>query len=208
MKGKRSRKSTARTHFDFAKMERGIRTFLEGLGPVVTARDLRQTPVLVARAFGEELLAGYRAGDLPTLEPLPEAPPDALVVVRGIRFVSVCRHHLLPFHGTASVAYLPAGRLAGFSSVARLVDALARRLQIQEELSEQILDALEAALRPRGCACLLEAAHQCMTCRGALQMGSQAATLRVRGIFEKSAARRREVVSLLQPPAGVRGMAK
>ncbi|MCI0655866.1 MAG: GTP cyclohydrolase I FolE [Acidobacteria bacterium] len=189
-------------------MERGIRTFLEGLGPVVSARDLRETPILVARAFGEELLAGYRAGGQPRLEPLPEAPPDALVVVRGIRFVSVCRHHLLPFHGIASVAYLPAGRLAGFSSVARLVDALARRLQIQEELSEQILESLETALAPRGCACLLEATHQCMTCRGALQMGSQVATLRVKGVFEKNAARRREVVSLLQPPPGARWRVK
>ena len=208
MKGKRSSSSTSPVRFDLPKMERGIRMFLEGLGPVVSKRDLRETPALVARAFSEELLAGYRAGDLPRLEPLPEAPPDALVVVRGIRFVSVCRHHLLPFHGTASVAYLPAGRLAGFSSVARLVNALARRLQIQEELSEQILDSLEAALAPRGCACLLEATHQCMTCRGALQRDSRVATLRVRGIFEKNASRRREVVALLQPPPGARWAVK
>jgi len=208
LKGKRLRNRSSGSRFDLAKMERGIRIFLEGLGPVVSARDRRQTPGLVARAYGEELLAGYQAGERPRLEPLPEAPPNALVVVRGIRFVSVCRHHLLPFHGTASVAYLPAGRLAGFSSVARLVDALARRLQIQEELSEQILESLEAALAPRGCACLLEATHQCMTCRGSLQMGSRVATLRVRGIFEKNASRRREVVALLQPPPGARWAAK
>lgn len=200
MKGKRAPSGTARARFDLSKMERGIRMFLEALGPVVSARDLKETPVLVARAFDEELLAGYHAGRLPRLEPLPEAPPDALVVVRGIRFVSVCRHHLLPFHGNASVAYLPDGKLAGFSSLARLVDTLARRLQIQEELSEQILQSLEAALAPRGCACLLEATHQCMTCRGARQMGSRVATLRFSGIFEKNAARRREAISLLQPP--------
>jgi GTP cyclohydrolase IA len=204
VKGKRSRERSSRSRFDLPKMERGIRLFLEGLGPVVSPRVLRETPVLVARAFGEELLAGYRAGSRPRLEPLPETPPDALVVVRDIRFVSVCRHHLLPFHGTASVAYLPKGRLAGFSSVARLVDSLARRLQIQEELSEQILDSLEEALAPHGCACLLEATHQCMTCRGALQAGSRVATLHVRGIFEKNTARRREVVALLQPPRGTR----
>ena len=189
-------------------MERGIRMFLEGLGPVVPKRALRQTPGLVARAFGEELLAGYRAGARPGLTALPETPPRALVVVRDIRFVSVCRHHLLPFHGRASVAYLPGSRLAGFSSVARSVDALARRLQIQEELSEQILENLEEAIAPRGCACLLEATHQCMTCRGALQTGSHVATLQLRGIFETSAARRREVVALLQPPPGVRWAAK
>jgi GTP cyclohydrolase I len=180
-------------------MERGIRLFLEGLGEAVSSRDLRQTPRLVAKAFDEELLSGYASGTLPRLSPLAEAPPDAMVVVRGIRFVSVCRHHLLPFQGVASVAYLPGRKLAGFSSVARLVEALARRLQIQEELSEQILDSMEKALAPRGCACLLEATHQCMTCRGANQSSSRVATLRLRGLFEKNGGRRREVVALLHP---------
>lgn len=185
-------------------MERGIRLFLEGLGGAVSSRDLRQTPYLVAKAFDEELLSGYASGALPRLSPLAEAPPDAMVVVRGIRFVSVCRHHLLPFQGVASVAYLPGRKLAGFSSVARLVEALARRLQIQEELSEQILDSMEKALAPRGCACLLEATHQCMTCRGANQSSSRVATLRLRGLFEKNGARRREVVALLHPSANGR----
>jgi GTP cyclohydrolase IA len=194
--------------FNLGKMERGIRLFLEGLGPVVSREDLKQTPKLVTRAFTEELLSGYRAGAAWSLKPLPETPPDALVVVKGIRFVSVCRHHLLPFQGTAAVAYLPDGRLAGFSSVARLVDILARRLQIQEELSEEVLAALEQALAPRGCACLLEATHQCMTCRGALQPGSRVATLRMRGIFQSDPAWRREVLSLLQPPAAARWAAR
>jgi len=180
-------------------MEKGIRMFLEGLGTAVSPAELRHTPKLVAKAFSEELLSGYAAGSMPRLSPLAEAPPNALVVVRGIRFVSVCRHHLLPFQGEASVAYLPGKKLAGFSSVARLVEALARRLQIQEELSEQILDSLEKALSPRGCACLLEATHQCMTCRGARQVASRVATLRVRGVFEREATRRREVIALLHP---------
>jgi GTP cyclohydrolase I len=182
-------------------MERGIRLFLEGLGPVLPAGQLRETPALVARAFSEELLAGYREGEKPSLKPLRESAPDALVVVRGIRFVSICRHHLLPFHGVASVAYWPSRRLAGFSSLARLVEAMARRLQIQEDLSEEILDRLEASLSPRGSACLIEATHECMTCRGAKQPGSRVTTFRVRGIFERGAARR-EVASMLRSRQG------
>ena len=182
-------------------MERGIRIFLEGLGPVVPRGMLRQTPALVARAFSDELLAGYREGEKPLLKPLREPAPDALVVVRGIRFVSICRHHLLPFHGVASVAYWPSGRLAGFSSLARLVEALARRLQIQEALSEEILDRLEASLSPKGSACLIEATHECMTCRGAKQPGSRVTTFQVRGVLERGAVRR-EVASMLHGPPG------
>jgi GTP cyclohydrolase IA len=184
-------------------MERGIRTFLEGMGEVVPNQVLQETPGLVAEAWARELLAGYRGGDGPLLVPLAEKPPDSLIIVRGIRFASICRHHLLPFQGTAAVGYLPHRRLAGFSAVARLVDSLARRLQIQEDLSEEILDALEEALAPRGAACLLEASHQCMTCRGAAQPEARVTTLRFRGIFRKQPERRRELVSLLQGfPAG------
>ena len=186
-------------------MEQGIRIFLEGLGPVLPPGSLRQTPALVARAFSDELLAGYREGEKPLLKPLREAAPDALVVVRGIRFASICRHHLLPFHGVASVAYWPSGRLAGFSSLARLVETMARRLQIQEALSEEILDRLEASLSPKGSACLIEATHECMTCRGARQPGSRVITFRVRGILGRGTARR-EVASMLQAPADVGAM--
>ena len=201
---KRARPARGRI-LDRSKMERGIRLFLEGLGPVLPPDRLRQTPALVARAYSEELLAGYREGEKPVLRPLREEAPDALVVVRGIRFVSVCRHHLLPFHGVASVAYWPSRRLAGFSSLARLVEAMARRLQIQEDLSEEILDRLEDSLSPKGSACLIEATHECMTCRGAKQPGSRVATLRVRGIFERGAARREVAAMLRVPQSGAVG---
>ena len=200
MSGKIRRKKRLRTPFDRKMMERGIRLFLEGMGPVVPPGVLRDTPRLVAEAWMRELLAGYRKAKGPLLVPLRERPPDSLIVVRGIRFASVCRHHLLPFQGTAAVGYLPDRRLAGFSAIARLVDVHARRLQIQEDLSEDILDSLEKALAPRGTACLLEASHQCMTCRGAGQPGARVTTLRFRGIFEKEPARRREMVALLHGP--------
>ena len=179
-------------------MERGIGLFLEGMGPLVPPEVLRSTPRLVSEAWIHELLAGYGRGSEPLLVPLREKPPDSLIVVRGIRFASICRHHLLPFQGTAAVGYLPGRRLAGFSAVARLVDTLARRLQIQEDLSEEILDALEEALAPRGAACLLEASHQCMTCRGAGQPDARVTTLRYRGVFERETDRRREMAALLR----------
>ncbi len=188
-------------------MERGIRLFLEGMGSAAPAEVRRETPRLVARAWARELLAGCSGGDRPLLVPLSEKPPNSLIVVRGIRFVSICRHHLLPFQGTAAVAYLPGSRLAGFSAVARLIDTLARRLQIQEDLSEEILDALQESLSPRGAACLLEASHQCMTCRGAAQPGARVTTLRFRGIFEKDPARKRELVLLLHGPSAALGAA-
>lgn len=194
-----TRRSEANS-FDRRRMEEGIRLFLQGIGPAVPASVLETTPGLVTEAWARELLAGYRGGDEVLVSPLAEEAPDALVVVRGIRFVSICRHHLLPFQGTAAVGYLPARRLAGFSALARLVDRLARRLQIQEDLTEQIAERLEASLEPRGTACLLEATHQCMTCRGAGQPGSRVTTLRVRGVFEKDPGRRQELVSLLRVP--------
>jgi len=200
----RRRRGAQRARFDLQKMERGIRLFLEGLGEVARREDIRESPRLVARAFAEELLSGYLAGETWRLKPLSDAPPEALVVVKGIQFVSICRHHLLPFQGTAAVAYLPSERLAGFSSVARLVDVLARRLQIQESLSEEILGALEEALAPQGSACLLEATHQCMTCRGARQSRSRVSTLSLQGVFRQDPARRREVVALLSSSGGAR----
>jgi GTP cyclohydrolase I len=205
LSGRRGHPPSSRTPFDRAKMEKGIRMFLEGMGGVVSARDLRDTPKQVTRTWSEELLAGYQSGEATRLKPLPEASTDTVVVVRDIRFVSVCRHHLLPFTGNASLAYLPAGGIAGFSSMARLVEALARRLQIQEDLSEQILDSLETSLAPLGSACLLEATHQCMTCRGALQARARVTTLRMRGVFRKVAALRKEVVALLQALEGTPG---
>jgi GTP cyclohydrolase IA len=192
----------AEVSFDRRRMEEGIRLFLQGIGPIVPAAVLHRTPKLVAEAWSREFLSGYGRDEEPFITPLTEEASDTLAVVRGIRFVSICRHHLLPFQGTAAVAYLPDRRLAGFSSVSRLVDRLARRLQIQEDLSEQIVEHLEQALSPRGVACLLEATHQCMTCRGAMQPDSRVTTLRVRGIFEREPLRRQEVLTLLRETPG------
>jgi GTP cyclohydrolase I len=190
------RSRTARRGPDRGRLRRAARQFLEAIGERDLARDLRRTPARVAEAWSAEILSGYRADPgriLATSFPAREA---GMVVVRDIPFVSVCVHHLLPFHGTAHVAYLPDGRLVGLSKVARAVEALARRLQLQERLTRQVVEALDRALRPRGVACRLEAEHLCMTIRGARTSGSRVVTSAYSGVFDRRPALRAEFLRL------------
>jgi GTP cyclohydrolase I len=180
-------------------MEAGIRLFLEGIGERFPGDDLERTPARVADAWAEDLVAGY--GSDPQAElTYTEAPERAgLVLVRDIPFTSICVHHLLPSFGRAHVAYLPAQRLAGLSKIARLLEALARRLQIQERLTEQVLDALVRGLQPQGALVLLDAEHTCMTLRGTRKEGSRLVTVASSGVYADPAARR-EVIDLLGRP--------
>jgi len=184
---------------DRGKMEAGIRLFLEGMGERFPGDDLERTPARVADAWAEDLVAGY--GTDPSAElTYTEAPERAgLVLVRDIPFTSVCVHHLLPSFGRAHVAYLPGKRLAGLSKIARLLDALGRRLQIQERLTGQVLEALERGLQPQGAVVLLDAEHTCMTLRGARKEGSRLVTVASSGMYADAAARR-EVLDLLGRP--------
>lgn len=183
---------------DPRKMESGIREFLEGVGQRFAGDDLEATPARVARAWEEDLLAGYRIdpdGELTWTE----VPPGAgLVLVRDVSFASVCVHHLLPFMGVAQVAYLPASRLAGLSKIGRVVEVHARRLQIQERLGALILRTLVKALEPRGALVLLDAEHTCMTLRGARKESSRLTTTAASGIYETDPSARSEVLHLLQ----------
>jgi GTP cyclohydrolase I len=122
---------------------------------------------------------------------------DEIVLLRDIPFYSVCEHHLMPFIGTAHVAYLPDGRILGVSKLARIVDSFARRLQTQERLTYQIADFLMNNLKPLGVAIVLEAAHSCMTIRGIKKPGSMMVTSAVRGIFRKDPRSRNEIMSLI-----------
>jgi GTP cyclohydrolase I len=185
---------------DRAKMEAGIRLFLEGVGERFEGDDLERTPARVARAFAEDLVAGYRGEPEAELTWTPAPERSGLVLVRDVPFTSVCVHHLLPSFGKAHVAYLPGERLAGLSKIARLVEAYARRLQIQERLTVQVADALERVLRPRGALVVLDAEHTCMTLRGTRKEGSRLLTLAATGLYDDPAARG-EVLDLL----GVRG---
>jgi GTP cyclohydrolase I len=181
---------------DRARLERAARLFLEAIGEPGMRRDRVRTPQRVAEAWSAEIAGGYRLDPARILATTFPAPDSGMVVVRGVPLVSVCVHHLLPFHGTAHVGYLPGRRIVGLSKIARLVDALARRLQLQERLTRQIVEALGRALRPRGVACRIDAEHLCMTIRGARKRGSRVVTSAYSGLFERRPALRAEFLQL------------
>ena len=190
---------------DRARMIEGIRVFLEGIGERFPGDDLEATPERVARAWQDELLSGY--GDDPVRE-LTWTEVDGvagLVVVRDIRFASVCVHHLLPFAGVAHVAYLPSRRLAGLSKLGRVIDAHSRRLQIQERLTAKIVETIDAALEPRGTVVMLEAEHTCMTLRGVRKESSRLVTIAASRLFDSDLGARREAIAAMLAGRGVAG---
>ena len=164
---------------------------------VELSEELEETPARAAAAFAE-MTSGYSI-DIPSLFKTFDANGyDEMVVQRNIPFASLCEHHLLPFFGKAAVAYIPSGRIVGLSKLARLVDAYARRLQVQERLANEIADAMVEHLNPTGVAVILEGEHLCMSLRGARVPGSITMTSALRGaMFEKPEARA-EVMALLR----------
>ncbi|MEK7284023.1 MAG: GTP cyclohydrolase I FolE [Acidobacteriota bacterium] len=181
---------------DRARLLRAARQFLGAIGETGLRRDMRQTPARVADAWSGEIVSGYRSDPRRILARTIPAQDHDLVVVRDIPFTSVCVHHLLPFHGTAHVAYLPDERLVGLSKIARAVDALSRRLQLQERLTRQVVEALASSLRPIGAACRVEAEHLCMSIRGARKTGTRVITSAYTGRFRTSPALRTEFLRL------------
>lgn len=181
---------------DRTKMEAGIRLFLEGLGERFAGDDLDKTPRRVARAWSEELVSGYGIDPVAELTYAAAPPSTGPVILKDVRFSSVCVHHLLPFAGLAHVAYLPAARLVGLSKLGRAVDALSRRLQIQEHLTGSIASAIETALAPKAVLVVLDAEHTCMTLRGVRKEGSRLVTYAVRGAWADDAAARREILGI------------
>lgn len=183
---------------DPAGMQRAVAAFLRAAAVPLTAAEIARTAQRVAEAWSEDLLLGY-SRDVSAEMATEEAPPgEGLVVLRDIGFHSMCVHHLLPFFGRAHVAYLPHRRLAGLSKIARVVDALARRLQVQERLTEGIVEAIEASLRPAGAACVVEAEHMCVACRGIRKPGVRIVTTRFTGRLARG-PRREEALRLLLP---------
>ncbi len=157
----------------------------------------------VAQTWQRELLSGYRQEPESVIRPLRARVQEDLVAVRGIEFASICRHHLLPFFGSAHIAYAPDGKITGLSRLGRLVDCLSRRLQLQETLTRQIVEALQAGLRPRGAACVVEATHTCMTMRRGRKSSSRIVTAAFSGSARRNADLRRELMALCgqNPPA-------
>jgi GTP cyclohydrolase I len=144
-----------------------------------------------------ELLGGMREDPQKHLRTIFTENYDEIVLLRNIPFYSICEHHLMPFIGTAAVAYLPSGSVLGVSKLARVVDCFARRLQVQERLTNQIADFLMQNLKPQGVAVVLEASHSCMTIRGIKKPGSMMVTSALRGIFKKDPRSRNEILSLM-----------
>jgi GTP cyclohydrolase I len=181
-----------------ADFEALIRRMLERVGEDPAREGLRRTPLRVAKAM-DFLTSGY---DLSAEDVVSKAVFDEdcheMVVVRDIEFYSLCEHHMLPFFGRAHVAYLPAGKVVGLSKVARLVDVYARRLQVQERLTNQVADSLMAALSPHGVAVVMEASHTCMMMRGVQKQNSTTVTSAMRGTFEEDARTRGEFMGLLK----------
>ena len=169
--------------------EAAVRTLLAFAGDDPDREGLRETPARVARAYGE-VFAGYAQDPRTVLSRVFEevAGYDDMVLVRDIAFTSHCEHHMAPFFGKAHIAYFPHEGVVGLSKLARLVDIYARRLQTQETMTAQIVDALEEHLRPRGVAVMIEAEHMCMSMRGVLKHGALTVTTRFTGAFRNDPA--------------------
>ena len=177
-------------------IEEAVKKILEAIGEDPSRQGLRDTPRRVARMY-EEIFGGLSEDPASHLEKTFNEKYDEIVIVRDIPFCSMCEHHLMPFTGRAHVAYLPNGFVVGISKIARVVDAFARRPQMQERMTNQIADLLAEKLKARGVAVVIEASHTCMTMRGVRKPGSLVVTSALRGHFRKSHAGRSEVMSLL-----------
>jgi GTP cyclohydrolase I len=174
-----------------------IRTLLAGLGEDPAREGLSRTPERVVEAW-KFLLQGYRTDPANILEnAIFTEDNDEMICVRDIELYSMCEHHLLPFVGKAHVAYIPDGRIVGFSKIPRLVDVFARRLQVQERLTTQIAETLQGLLRPLGVGVVIEATHLCMTMRGAQKQNSVAVTSAMLGAFRNDRATRNEFLDLI-----------
>jgi GTP cyclohydrolase I len=180
---------------DHARVQGLIRELLEAIGEDPTREGLVETPRRVADMY-VELFEGLEVDPGEHLRVSFEASHDEMVMVRDIPFTSLCEHHLVPFMGLAHVAYLPGadGRITGLSKMARLVEGFARRLQVQERMTTDIVEAMERELRPKGSIVVIEAEHFCMSMRGVKKSGSSTVTSAVRGVFRDDASYRAEAL--------------
>ncbi len=174
------------------EIEAAIKKLLEAFGEDVNREGLERTPDRVARMY-DELLAGYRVDPFQLInEAVFSVDYDDMVVVRDIEFYSLCEHHLLPFLGKAHVAYLPKGKVIGLSKIPRVVDLFARRLQVQERMTRQIADFLEAAIHPEGVAVVVEGVHLCSKIRGVKKADTRMVTSAMKGCFRENEVTRQE----------------
>lgn len=178
---------------DLARAEHAVRELLTAFRQDPTSEHLRDTPRRVARAYAELLTP-----EPFTLTTFPnDEAYDELVLVRDLSFHSLCEHHLLPFHGVAHIGYLPGDRILGLSKLARVLQHFARRLQVQERLTQQIANCLDASLDPKGVAVVIEAEHECMSLRGVKSHCGRTTTSSLHGLLRSNPATRQEFFALV-----------
>ena len=184
--------------FDRERIVRAVREILEAIGEDPDREGLQRTPERVADMYAE-IFEGMNTDASAQMDVVFNAEHDEMIMVRDIPLASTCEHHLVPFMGHAHVAYIPnkEGQITGLSKLARVVDLLSKRPQVQERLTTQIADAIEQALEPRGVLVVIEAEHLCMTMRGVKKPGAQTVTSAVRGIFRRNEATRSEAFRLI-----------
>lgn len=181
---------------DFGRIERAVREILAAVGEDPDREGLLETPSRVARMYAE-VFAGLREDPAALLRKTFTQKYDEMVLVKDITFESVCEHHLLPFIGRGHVAYLPNGKIVGLSKLARVLEVVSRRPQVQERITETVADLIEQELQPKGVAVVLEAEHFCMCMRGVRKPGSLTVTSAMRGSFKANYSTRMELMSLI-----------
>ena len=183
---------------DKKRIEKAIREILVAVGDDPDRHDLRETPKRVAEMY-EEILSGIKENPEKELEVIFEKDHDEIILLKNIPLYSICEHHLLPFIGKAHVAYIPNNnRVTGLSKLARVVDILAKRLQVQEQLTTSIAEIIMKKLKPKGVLVVIEAEHLCMSMRGVKKPGVLTVTSAVRGVFRKNEKTRSEALSLIK----------
>lgn len=196
----KKKKAKAGTGMDLPRIEAAVREILIAIGEDPEREGLIETPKRVAHMYAE-VFSGLSHSPIDEIKTFHEADHDEMVMVGDIPFYSMCEHHLVPFFGKAHVVYIPKdGRILGLSKIARVVDALAKRPQLQERMTSKIADILMEAVEPRGVAVIVEAEHLCMTMRGIKKPGSRTITSALRGICRSDARTRAEVLALLNRP--------
>jgi GTP cyclohydrolase IA len=179
-----------------ARIERAVREMIEAIGEDPQREGLVGTPERIAEMYAE-IFGGIGVDPAEELAVSFDEGHQEMVVLRDVPFYSMCEHHLLPFHGVAHVGYIPNGRVVGISKLARVVEVLARRPQLQERLTGQIADTIVRGLRPEGVAVVIEATHLCMAMRGVRKPNSRVVTSAVRGLFQRAPATRAEFMALI-----------
>ncbi len=183
---------------DKSKVKKAVKMILEAVGDDPSRADLKKTPERVADMY-EEIFSGISKDPAKELEVLLSEKHDEIVLLKGIPLYSICEHHLLPFVGKAHISYVPRNnRVTGLSKIARVVEILSKRLQVQERLTTEIADVLMKKLKPRGVMVIIEAEHLCMSMRGVKKPGVSTVTSAVRGIFKENSKTRAETLALIK----------